>query len=209
MTIGRFLFFLALSSGLIALSIRYPLHIHEQMSDGRGFFGSVGHLFSFFTIVMNTLVALCLLARVSALADKLSFFRRPVVVGTALAGILIVMIVYHLLLSATHNPVGISVLTNILQHYLVPVVFPIWWYLESRRGDMTWNMVPAMMIIPIIYLVWVFSRGALIGEYPYGFLNVAEKGVSGVAPILIAITILFLVFGSIVVFLDKRITEKS
>ncbi|MEM9278268.1 MAG: Pr6Pr family membrane protein [Pseudomonadota bacterium] len=209
MSIGRILFYVALIAVVTALSIRYPLHIHEQMSDGRGFLGSVGHLFSFFTIVMNTLVALCLLARVPALSGGLSVFRNPVVVGTAIAGILIVMIVYHLLLSATHNPEGISAFTNICQHYIVPVAFPLWWYLDGRKSDMTWGMVPLMAVIPILYLVWIFARGEVIAEYPYGFLNVAEKGIGGVAPVLIAITLLFLIFGSIIVFLDKRSAQKT
>ncbi|MEM9330670.1 MAG: Pr6Pr family membrane protein [Pseudomonadota bacterium] len=207
MSVGRTLFYAGLMTGLFALSIRYTLHIQEQMALGKSFIDALAHLFSFFTIVMNTLVVLCYLASIPFLQKTLAFFRRPFVVGTAIAGILIVMIVYHLLLSATHNPTGISVLTNLCLHYIAPVLFPLWWFFESRKGTMNWQLVPAMTIIPILYLVWIFSRGAITNEYPYGFLNVAEKGVAGVAPTLIVITLLFIVFGSIVVFFDKRYTE--
>ncbi|MDJ0615013.1 MAG: Pr6Pr family membrane protein [Rhizobiaceae bacterium] len=209
MSIGRVIFFVVLSAVWLALAIRYPLHVSAQLSDGRGIIGSVGHLFSFFTNVMNTLVALCLLARTSMFENTLRFFNRPVVVGTAIGGILVVMIVYHLLLSATHNPEGILALTNILRHYVVPILFPVWWLLDGRKADMNWVHVPQMTIIPILYLVWIFLRGALIDEYPYGFLNIAEKGIGGVTPVLVAITILFLIFGSLVVFLDKRTVVKQ
>lgn len=208
MTVGRLLFLVALVVVMVALFIRYPLHIYEELSNGRGFFGSAAHLFSFFTIVMNTLVALCLLARTTLFEQRLALFRQPSIVGTAIAGILIVMIVYHRLLSATHNPEGISVFTNICLHYIVPIVFPLWWYFGGRTGDMNWALVPKMVIIPLLYLVWVFARGAIINEYPYGFLNIAERGIAGVAPVLIAITALFLIFGSFIVFLDKRTAVK-
>ena len=204
MNLGRVLFLIALSAALVALAIRYPIHIQTQMSEGRGLLGAIGHLFSFFTIVMNTLVGLCLLAHTNLFRERMKPFRNPVVMGTAIAGILIVMIVYYLLLSETHNPTGISALTNVLQHYVVPIVFPLWWFFAGRIANMEWRHVPMMMIIPVIYLSWIFTRGAIIGEYPYDFLNVAEKGISGVAPILAAITFLFLIFGSFVVFFDKR-----
>lgn len=204
MNIGRLLFFLGLTVAVVALCIRYPLHIHEQMAVGKTLPGAIAHMFSFFTLVINTLILLIYLAHLKAFNNKLSFFRRPVIIATGVAAILIVMIVYHLLLSATHNPTGINVLTNILQHYVAPIIFPLWWYFEGRTQSIRWINIPQMMIIPTLYLAWVFSRGALIGEYPYDFLNVAEKGIAGVAPILAAIIILFIVLGAILVLLDRK-----
>ena len=50
------------------------------------------------------------------------------------------------------------------------------WLIAGPRGWISWRIIAASLILPIIWLVFALVRGAFIGAYPYGFLDVATYG---------------------------------
>ena len=124
-------------------------------------------------------------------------------VASALASIIVVMIVYHVLLSATHHPAGISVLTNICLHYLSPPIFAAWWYTSERDGILAWRNLWQFSIFPVIYLVYVYLREPIAHEFPYDFLNYNLNGVAGVVLIVLIIFAVYQVLGLAIITLDK------
>ncbi len=50
-----------------------------------------------------------------------------------------------------------------------------------------------MPAFPIVYLIYLLTRGAVVGWYPYPFLNPAPDGYGRVVVHVIAIVALFLV----------------
>lgn len=204
MTIGKILQYLGIVTILVALVIVYHFYITLGLNDGRSLLGSIIMLNSFFTITTNTFALLVLLAHLGLGGSAGSFLRRPVVVATALAAYLIVMIVYHALIADQHDPEGWDAFSNILRHYAGPVIFAVWWFLEARTGSLRWADLPWLTVYPLVYLAYVFVRGLATGDYPYPFLNLDENGVAGVAPTVAGIFIAFLLVGAIIIVLDRR-----
>ena len=73
--------------------------------------------------------------------------------NTALLMITMTMILYHLLLAASQSPQGLHAVSNILQHYITPIVTIIVWLLVGPRGRYTFSDVNA----PEDYIVAIYS----------------------------------------------------
>ena len=109
---AAFAFFGLVLSGIMAYRIR------------DGFFSegwkSALNTLVYFTNLSNLIVAVtCLLLAINLDRESL-FFRASRLCG--LVGITITGIVYHWLLSETHNPEGWNSVWNIVLHYIVPIV---------------------------------------------------------------------------------------
>ena len=81
---------------------------------------------------------------------------------------------------------------NVLLHYVMPVAVVGDWLLQpgqppSRGRD--WLLVPAL---PLAYVVYVLIRGALVGWYPYPFLDPRLTSYASVGLHVVAIVALFL-----------------
>jgi len=154
-------------------------------------------LTSFFTIWTNAAVALTLTVPLILPETRLGrFFRRPGVVTGVAASIAFVMVTYHLLLSDQVNPEGVGLLTDILSHYLVPILFVGYWWVLTPKETLRWRDPFVWFLYPLVYQVHVFIRGQLTGFYPYPFVDVNELGLvpvlrnslgTGVAFVVIAL----------------------
>ncbi len=114
---GKYLLWAGILVTAGGLLIQFPLTVSTQIAAGRSLPGAVVFFFSFFTILTNLLLVLVYL---SQLTKRFCFFAKPITKATAVAAILVVMIVYHLLLSAAHNPVDLEAFANLCLHYLSP-----------------------------------------------------------------------------------------
>jgi len=123
---------------------------------------------------------------------------------TGLSSIIMVMIVYHFLLSATHHPVGIDKITNVIMHYITPMLFTLFWITSRHIGALKWRDLYKFILFPMAFLVFTYMKAAITGEYPYDFLNYSLNGFSGVAPIIGAIVILILFLSSIAILYDNK-----
>lgn len=147
---------------------------------------------SYFTIWSNVVVALSatfLLTR--PLRDGLVF---RVLRLDALLMITVTAIVYQVLLAPTAVVTGWSRITDPILHIVTPIVTLVVWLVWGPRGWATGRLVPLALAVPLLWIVWMMARGAVIDAYPYGFANVAEHGYGSVAVTLTMI----LVFGMVV-----------
>lgn len=134
-------------------------------------------LTSFFTIWTNAAVALTLTVPLVIQETRLGrFFRRPGVVTGVAASIFFVMVTYHLLLSGQTNPEGVALLTDVLAHYIVPVLFVGYWWVVTPKETLRWRDPFVWFVYPLAYQIHVLIRGSLTGFYPYPFVNVNELG---------------------------------
>lgn len=120
-----------------------------------------------------------------------------------------VMIVYHFLLSATHHPEGIDKVTNVIMHYMTPVIFTVFWITSKHFGALKWRDLYKFVLFPMAFLVFTYLKAAVTGEYPYDFLDISLNGVAGVAPIIGAIVVLILALGSLAIFYDNKTTSQG
>jgi hypothetical protein len=146
----------------------------------RGRFNPV-NFFSFFTIENNILVFVVLLLSAIAVAmgknSKLDALRSATTVY-----ILIVGIGFSVLLAGIE---GITLTAvqwdNAVLHYIMPVALLVDFLLDRPKRKLLFKQSLVWLLFPIIYVAYSLTRGALVGWYPYPFLNPDTKGYGAVA----------------------------
>ena len=153
---------------------------------------SVVNFFSYFTNLSNLFAALVLL-RFAAL----SIARRPPsrmdeqLRGMAVVYMTIVGVVFAILL----RDVDLGALrpwVNVVLHYVMPVVLIVDWFGQPGPALTSGRSWILGQIFPLLYLVYVLTRGEIVDWYPYPFLNPQTGGYGSVAVHAIAIMLLFL-----------------
>jgi hypothetical protein len=54
---------------------------------------------------------------------------------------------------------------------VIPSLFIIFWLVFVPKGGLQWKDVPAWLIYPIVYTLFIMIRGGLSGFYPYPFID--------------------------------------
>jgi hypothetical protein len=154
----------------------------------------LGH---FFTIITN--LALALTMTWIAFGGRLSPFLQS---GLALA-ILLVGIVYVLLLHGLHPLSGRALIANHLLHYVSPVAMPVYWLLFTPHGRLRWQDAFWWGLFPLIYFVYVITRGIYGDSYPYPFIDVAKLGWIQTAINALGVAAGFMIAGLVLIWLDS------
>jgi hypothetical protein len=129
--------------------------------------------FSYFTVLSNLFAVAMLLH--GALRPPFARSRTVELLrGAAVVYILTTGIVYLLLLSG-HAPSYPWV--NAILHYLMPVAVTLDWLLDPPlvRLDPVRTAV-LWMAFPLLYVIYTLARGAIVGWYPYFFVNPHRGG---------------------------------
>ncbi|MEO5819391.1 MAG: Pr6Pr family membrane protein [Vicinamibacteraceae bacterium] len=153
---------------------------------------SVVNFFSYFTNLSNLFAAGVLLRGATLWLAR----HQPSPGDERLRGMAVVyMTVVGVVFSILLRDVDLGALRpwiNVLLHYVMPVVVVADWLLRpgvppSSARD--WLLVPAF---PLAYVLYILARGAVVGWYPYPFLDPRLGGYGSVAVHVIAIMVLFL-----------------
>ena len=165
--------------------------------------GSAANFFSYFTIHSNLLAITVLLwaAWWSGSAPVL----RDVLRGAATLYLSITGVVYSVLLAEEEARLQLIIpWVDVVLHRLTPLVMIIDWLVNppavapARRHALQW------MIYPLAFMVYTVIRGPLVGWYPYPFLDPARVGGGqGVALYCVGITVVAMLFASVVVVLGR------
>jgi hypothetical protein len=133
--------------------------------------------FGYFTVLTNILVGVAA-TWTMALPDTTfgRFFARPAATGWVAASIVFVGIAYFVLLRHVWNPQGLQLVADVLMHYIVPVLMLIYSVIALRRTTLRWTAPLWWSLYPVVYFVYVLLRGALMGRYPYRFIDVSQLG---------------------------------
>ena len=141
---------------------------------GQGLLGRVFDYFTYFTIWSNIIVVI-VMTMLFLRPDRDSFWFRAVRLS-ALLMIVVTGIIYNVVLAASAQLQGLEVVSNLFEHILTPIATLLVWLIAGPRGWVSWRIVAASLVLPITWLVFALIRGAFIGAYPYGFLDVATYG---------------------------------
>ena len=129
--------------------------------------------FSYFTVLSNLFASAMLLhgglRPARERSGKVELLR-----GAAVVYILTTGIVYLLLLS---GPAPAYPWVNAILHYVMPVAMTLDWLLDPPRVrlDLTRTVV-LWMAFPLLYILYTLVRGAIVGWYPYFFVNPHRGG---------------------------------
>ena len=168
----------------------------------------VVNFFSFFTILSNALTAIVLLVGAgyaftrAADPDWYTLVRACAVTYMATT-----FVVYNLLLREISLDQATTVpWSNEILHVWAPLYVVADWVLAPGRRRVGWRRLWTIAIFPIAWAAYTMIRGAIVGWYPYPFLNPGiEPGVGygGVLVYVIAIAAFILLMGAGVLALSR------
>jgi hypothetical protein len=120
------------------------------------------------------------------------------------------------MLAPTLPPVPLAItVSNILLHYVTPLLYLGWWLGFTAHGMLRFRDVPAMLVPGLSYVAYVLVRGPLAGEYPYTILDPtfaipgqAAQGYFGVAIGVGVLVVLVAIFDLLLVGVDGLMARK-
>ncbi|GAB3389142.1 Pr6Pr family membrane protein [Lysobacter fragariae] len=188
-----------------ALVLQYVLLVRSTLQTIGPLLATVRYL-SYFTIVCNT--AVLLVAATAALRPASTQGDERLLVRASTRGavamyIAIVMGIYIAILRHTWDPQGAQWVADSSLHYAVPVTYLLWWLACVPHGALLWSDLPRWLLMPLVYVVWVFVRGYWVHEYPYPFVDVDQLGIAVALRNCAGIFVLFLGVGAVVIGLDR------
>lgn len=173
-------------SAVIIFAILAQFNSNARASD----FSAV-NFFSYFTIQSNILTSFVLaVSGLFLLLNKsetklLTLSRGAYVVYMALTGIVFAVLLQDI---ATKDPFIVPWSSNLL-HRVVPLVVLLDWLVYPPEERLKLRDVLFWFIFPVIWLAYTFIRAAMVGWYPYHFLDPGEVGgYLGVLTYFVAIT---------------------
>jgi hypothetical protein len=164
--------------------------------------------FSFFTILVNILVAFCF----TFLAFKStsgwgSFLSKQQVLTAVAVYIFIVGLVYNIMLRSLWKPEGLQRFVDESLHTIIPIFFILYWLLFVPKKNLQWKNVFPWLIFPFLYLVYTLIRGAFVGFYPYPFVDANELGYNKVFLNSGVLFIIFFLFSLLFVWIGKMMSR--
>ncbi len=188
--------------GWFALGLQLVLIIGTTTAAGGTAAGALLNFFSFFTILMNTLVAAVLTAVALGRAPSASML------GAASLYIAVVGITYSIALRHIWNPQGWQLVADRMLHDLIPLSAVLFWLIAVPKGHLSVRNILAWLVFPLAYLGWSLARGALDGWYPYYFLDAGKLGYAAMARNALVVTALFGLVALVVVGLDRLLGQR-
>lgn len=183
---------------------QYYLALERAPIDELSYLGATARYFSFMTVWTNVLVILVFLAASFPTPVKsLQFFRSKSVQAATAAFILMVGLAYHILLASRFQQTGLNWWTNLMLHYIDPLVYCAWWVLLAEKQALRFGTAVQWMLFPVVYFLYSLIRGEIIGWYPYFFVDINELGYPQVLLTSAILLAIYLVFGLLVVWVSR------
>lgn len=182
------------------------MEVVAALVDDPGIAGSMTErlvrLFSYFTILSNVLV--CVVAALLAVRPDRDGRLFRVARLDALLCIAVTGIVYNTLLVGLVDLTAAGVVSNALLHVVSPLLVVVGWVLFGPRPRVDRSTIWWSAVAPLGWILYTFARGAVVGWYPYPFLDVSQNGyVSSIVSTLL-VAVVFLLLAAVAGGLDQR-----
>lgn len=160
--------------------------------------------FSFFTIEINILIALCLTTLFLKPNSSLGkFFSKTTTLTALTVYIAVVGLVYNGVLRFLWAPHGIDRVADELLHLVIPLLFIFYWIMFVPKSNLKWNSFLPWLIFPLVYCIYILIRGAFVNLYPYPFMDVTVLGLEVVIINCFFVTLSFLIIGLFLIGIAK------
>ncbi|MBV9269892.1 MAG: Pr6Pr family membrane protein [Candidatus Eremiobacteraeota bacterium] len=157
----------------------------------------MANFLSFFTIQSNIFAAGVLIA--AALSNRFGALRGAATLYIATTGL-----VYALLLAGLEESLQTTLhWVNFVLHYFTPAaVVADWAIAPARLGGSYVRIIASWLSYPLLYCIYSLIRGALIGWYPYPFINPAN-GIGTVTLAIVGIAIAEALFATLIIWYGR------
>ena len=194
--------------GWFALALQLRLML--QQAPAHAWPGAVVTFLSFFTILTNLLVALVLTAvALHPSGAWAEFLRRPTVQASTVGYITVVGVVYWLLLKHLWNPQGAQWVADNLLHTWQPAFYVLYWVFLAPKQGLRWVDPVLWLAYPLVYVLYTLARGAVIGVYPYPFVDVNVVGYARALGNTGMLLVVFLGLGLVVAAAGRRLARRG
>jgi hypothetical protein len=197
---------LAALVGIFALALQFNLMLGYAAANGQTPLWGVHRFFSFFTVLTNAIAAIVF--AVTAFNAK-NFLTRPSAQTAVAVYIVIVCVIYTQLLRNLWDPSGAQRLADYLLHYAMPGIYVVYWGLFVPKGVLRYRDAFPWLIYPAVYVACMLWRGAVIGQYPYPFLDADKLGYASVALNIAGLGAVFFALGLFAIWLGRRLARKA
>jgi hypothetical protein len=159
--------------------------------------------FSYLTIWFNILVAgTCFHLAVNPLRDG-RMWRALRLDGLVIA--VVGGVVHWFLLRPLLKLHGLDYLADKLLHVVVPLMALIGWILFGPRNRVDRQDLLNFLVVPVVWLAYTLIRGAMVGWYPYPFIDVAVHGYAAVGATCLVIAALMVALAAGALWLEHRL----
>ena len=189
-----------------ALLLQFYLSMNIYMAQGRTVAGALIEFFTYFTIQCNIITATGLTA-VALRGFSKSFFSRPGILTAGAVYISIVCLVYNIVLRCTVHPEGWARVADELLHAICPPLFVLFWIALVPKQGIVWKDAFSWLWYPLFYVIYALARGAVIGRYPYFFLDTTKYGYPRVFINIAILMLVFLGFSMLYVFIAQQMSK--
>ncbi|SDR55655.1 hypothetical protein SAMN05444161_5991 [Rhizobiales bacterium GAS191] len=194
--------------GWFALSLQLGLLIRVMTERGLTIADALIVYFGFFTVLTNILVALVLSATVVRPLGP-GLLTQPRLQSAVAVYIAMTGLIYSLLLRRVLAPQSPQFLVETLLHDVIPPLYVLFWAAFVPKGMLRWGDAFKWLVYPAGYFVYILGRGALIGRYPYPFLDAHALGAARLAGNAALLLAAFLAAGLICVAIDRALSRLS
>jgi hypothetical protein len=202
-------FFLAIITWL-ALILQLYISIKNTATNGLTPLVATWNFFSYFTVLTNLLIAICLsfiLLVPSSLAGR--FFSKPTTIAAIALYIFIVGLTYNTILRFIWEPRGLQKWVDEALHVAVPLLFVFFWLYFVSKGSLKWTHPFRWLIYPAVYLIYALIRGEYSGFHAYPFINTAELGYGRVILNAAGLMLAFIGMGLLFVSIDRKMSSSK
>lgn len=160
---------------------------------------------SYFTVLTNLLVVVCFTFVLFQPGGKFTaFFNSPSVQTAVTLYITVVGLVYNLILRNLWKSEGLQVLLHDILHVLTPVATLVYWWIWTEARQLQWKDIPAWLVYPALYALYILVWGYFTRWYPYPFMDVGKYGLSQVLLNSGLLVLVFLFFSCFFVFAGQK-----
>lgn len=162
------------------------------------------NFFTYFTVISNIIVGLTSFMLAAKQNISSNFFW-----GFRLSGVIAIVVTFLVqrFIIEGKAPMLWPFVGDFILHTAAPIVAFLGWVLFGPRGFITGTTIKVAIIFPVLWIVFVFIRGAITNWYPYDFLDAHEHGYAQALMYVAAITIGFLVLAGIAKVFDSLATR--
>lgn len=124
--------------------------------------------------------------------------------ATATLSIIMVGVIFQLVLAPPEPLTGIDWWPDFGFHAAIPVLTTLWWALWAPK-PLTLKALPVWLLWPLGYCFYGLIRGAIGGQYPYFFLDIAQFGMAQVALNIVGLVTVFAATGLLLWALSRAL----
>lgn len=165
-------------------------------------------MFRYYTIQSNLIVSIYFSMYLIKDIKNNELFQR--LIGGVTIYISITFLVFLLFLQSGYHPTGWSFVSNILLHYLVPLLTITFLVVSREEAVLKFKDPFIWVLYPFLYLIFVIIYGSITGDYIYPFFQVGDIGILGLIFTIIQLVGFFFILSFILMkMVSKKVLTKQ